>query len=181
MPQSSQEVLEFWFNQLTPAQWFKQSQTVDQMIAERFATTLDAAAKGELWRWRDHAHGRLAEIIVLDQFSRNIFRHQPRAFAQDAMALVLAQEAVRVEADQELSLSERAFLYMPYMHSESKLIHHQAVVLYQQPGLETNFEFELRHQEIIERFGRYPHRNKVLGRPSTQAELEFLQQPNSSF
>ena len=127
------------------------------------------------------AAGRLAEIIVLDQFSRNIYRDRPLAFAYDATALVLAQEAVRVGADQQVDFEKRSFFYMPYMHSESPIIHNRAVELFSQPGAEFNYEFELKHKAIIDRFGRYPHRNAILGRESTPEEIEFLGQPGSSF
>jgi uncharacterized protein (DUF924 family) len=134
-----------------------------------------------LFAWRTTAEGRLAEIIVLDQFSRNVYRDTPRAFAQDVPALVLAQELVASGQDRSLSIAQRTFAYMPYMHSESALVHVQAVALFSQPGMEDNLNFELRHKAIIDRFGRYPHRNAVLGRPSTPEELAFLSEPGSSF
>ena len=121
--------------ELTPKDWFTKSDTLDNTIKQRFGDTLKAAAQGECWRWRDTPEGRLAEIIMLDQFSRNIFRDSARAFSQDAMALVLAQEAVAQGADDLLTNDQKAFLYMPYMHSESPLIHEQAVALFDQPGL----------------------------------------------
>jgi len=106
---------------------------------------------------------------------------KPRAFACDGMALVLAQEAIRIGADHAVDAPEKAFFYMPYMHSESMAIHAQAIKLFDQPGVEFNLEFEIKHKIIIDRFGRYPHRNAILGRTSTAAEVEFLTQPNSSF
>ncbi len=118
---------------------------------------------------------------MLDQFSRNMFRDQPESFASDAQALVLAQEAVSLKADQELNKQQKTFLYMPYMHSESLKVHEQAVKLFTENAIQENLDFEIRHKVIIERFGRYPHRNAILGRESTQAELEFLQQPGSGF
>ncbi|EWH08044.1 hypothetical protein DS2_19376, partial [Catenovulum agarivorans DS-2] len=127
------------------------------------------------------ALGSLAEIIILDQFSRNIYRDQPEAFASDAMALALAQFAISQQFDQQLLPIQQAFLYMPFMHSESKLIHVEAVKLFEAAGWTNNLEFELQHKNIIDKFGRYPHRNKILGRQSTKEEIEFLQQPNSSF
>lgn len=177
----AQPILEFWFKELTPKQWFAKSDELDNTIAKRFSDTLNAAAKGELWHWRQTPPGRLAEVIVLDQFSRNIHRGSPKAFGQDTIALVLAQEAVEKGADKSLDANEKAFLYMPYMHSESALIHEEAMRLFSQPGLENNYMFEVRHKEIIDRFGRYPHRNKVLGRESTPEEEDFLKQPGSSF
>jgi len=127
------------------------------------------------------AEGRLAEIIVLDQFSRNIYRGTARAFAQDSLALALAQEAISQDLDKQLSPEQRSFLYMPFMHSESKLIHEFALKLFQRLGNQANLEYEIKHKIIIDRFGRYPHRNQILGRESTEEELSFLTQPDSSF
>lgn len=176
-----QTVLDFWFNELTPAQWWQKDNQLDNLIAQRFTQLHQKAVLGELFAWRETAHGRLAEVIVLDQFSRNIFRDTPQAFASDSQALTLSQEAVQQKADRELSQIERSFLYMPYMHSESLLVHDVAVELFQANGNESNYQFELKHREIIEQFTRYPHRNEILGRESTAEELVFLQQPGSSF
>jgi uncharacterized protein (DUF924 family) len=178
---SPQDVLHFWFEEATPAQHFKRDDAFDAVIRERFGAVHAAAAHGELAAWRDVASGRLAEIIVLDQFSRNLFRADARAFAADGMALVLAQEAIRAGVDRDLPPARRAFLYMPFMHSESPAVHVAAERLFRQPGLEDNYEFELKHQAIIRRFGRYPHRNHALGRASTPEEIAFLAQPGSSF
>ena len=174
-------ILAFWFEEISPPQWWARSEAFDRLIAQRFDAIHAAATRGELYNWRGSADGRLAEIIVLDQFSRNLYRDDPRAFASDGMALALAQTAVAAGADLELPIERRAFLYMPYMHSESPRIHAQAVELFSQPGLEGNLNFELRHKAIIDRFGRYPHRNAALGRSSTAEEIEFLQTPGSSF
>lgn len=174
-------VLHFWFETLTPAQHFAKDAALDAAIAQRFGALLTPAAHGELSAWRDGAPGRLAEIVVLDQFSRNIHRDTPRAFAQDGMALVLAQELVASGLDRALPPAQRAFAYMPYMHSESAVMHTQSVQLFSQPGLEENLRFALEHQAIIARFGRYPHRNAVLGRRSTDEEIAFLREPGSSF
>lgn len=176
-----QSVLGFWFDELTPKQYFEKDESLDATIRARFADVQTAAAYGELSAWRDTADGRLAEIIALDQFPRNLFRDDVRAFACDGMALVLAQEAVRAGADRDMPPVRRAFLYMPYMHSESRVIHVEAERLFRQPGLELNHQFELKHRAIIDRFGRYPHRNAVLGRASTPEEVAFLQGPDSSF
>ena len=177
-----QEVLGFWFAELTPKQWFIKDPEVDRAISERFGSLHAQAAQCELYAWRRKPRGRLAEIIVLDQFSRNMYRDRPRAFAQDALALALAQEAVAVGADEQLETpQEKVFLYMPYMHSESKAIHEVAMTLFDQPGLEENLQYEIRHKAIVDRFGRYPHRNAILGRESTSDEQQFLKQPGSSF
>ena len=177
----AQNILDFWFNELTPKQHFVKDATLDEAMRRRFGTTLEAAARCELWHWRATPEGRLAEIIVLDQFSRNIYRDTPGAFAQDSLALVLAQELVASGQDAALPPAQRAFAYMPYMHSESALVHQQAVALFSRLGDENNLNFELRHQAIITRFGRYPHRNAILGRASSAEEIAFLAEPGSSF
>lgn len=176
-----QNVLKFWFEEIEPKSWWIADSDFDRLIEDRFLSMLHKAAQGELFSWRKEPKGRLAEVIVLDQFSRNIYRNSPLAFAQDPMALVLAQEAIAAGADQGLSPIERSFLYMPFMHSESKLIHDWAERLFRENGLQDSHKFELKHKAIIDRFGRYPHRNKVLGRPSSAEETEFLTQPGSSF
>ncbi|WP_192036332.1 DUF924 family protein [Halomonas sp. YLGW01] len=174
-------VLDFWFEELTPRQWFAKDAALDARIAERFVTLWSAAREAELWGWRMTPEGRLAEILVLDQFSRNMHRDHPLAFAQDALALVLAQEAVAQKADRALATRQLPFLYMPYMHSESLRVQDEAVVLFDRPGLEDNLRFAHRHRDIIRRFGRYPHRNAILGRESTSEEDAFLAQPGSRF
>lgn len=174
-------VLNFWFTEIEPRQWWEKSPDFDALIAKRFGDVHAAAARCELGDWRTSAPGRLAEVIVLDQFSRNIFRDRPQAFAQDALALALAQHAVASGADLELPAQRRAFLYMPYMHSESKLVHQEAVRLFSQQGLEQVLNMELRHKAIIDRFDRYPHRNATLDRASTPEELAFLATPGSTF
>ena len=176
-----QTILHFWFTELTPKQHYAKDAALDETIRTRFGATLEAAAKCELFAWRATPQGRLAEVLVLDQFSRNVYRDTARAFAQDALALVLAQELVASTQDRSLPLAQRSFAYMPYMHSESALVHAQAVALFSQPGLQDNLRFALRHKEIIDRFGRYPHRNAILGRSSTADELTFLSEPGSSF
>lgn len=175
------DILHFWFQELTPAQWWKVDPALDELIRDRFAAIHEAGNAGELVGWRTQPQGRLAEIIVLDQFSRNLHRGTPRAFASDPMALVLAQEAVALGVGAGMSGPERAFLFMPYMHSESRLIHVQAERLFSAPGLEDNYQFALRHKAIIDRFGRYPHRNAILGRESSAEEVAFLKEPGSSF
>ena len=177
---TANDVLRFWFEDTSPQQWWRRDPAFDQAIRMRFGELHAAACRVELWTWRDTAAGRLAEIIVLDQFSRNLFRDDARAFASDPLALALAQEAIRVGADLDIAPEHRAFVYMPCMHSESRLVHAVAVDLFREraPG---NLDYELRHKAIIDRFGRYPHRNATLGRTSTPEEIAFLSQPGSSF
>jgi len=175
------EVLTFWFKEIEAKLWFASDKNFDDLIRKRFLGVMQQAAAGELYSWRSTAEGRLAEIIVLDQFSRNVYRNTPQAFAQDPMALVLAQEAVASGALNVLDPTQRSFLLLPYMHSESRQIHVVAEALYKDFAPAGNLDFELRHKTIIDRFGRYPHRNEILGRTSTPEEVKFLTQPLSRF
>ena len=174
-------ILEFWFAELPPSAWFTSSAELDSTIARRFGDIHQSALAGELYSWRHKPQGRLAEIIVLDQFSRNIYRDQAKAFAADGQALILAQEAIRARADEDLSQPQRVFMYMPYMHSESEAIQNASLRLYEGLGLADNYRFAIKHQQIIKEFGRYPHRNAILGRESTAAEIAFLKTAGSSF
>jgi uncharacterized protein (DUF924 family) len=176
-----EKVLSFWYNELTSDKWWAKDDELDAEICHRFGHYLAAALQCQLFQWRDTPTGRLAEIIVLDQFSRNIFRGKPNSFSGDSLALALAQEAVRSNSHSKLTLEQKAFLYMPYMHSESLIIHDLSVKLHNEEGLEERLYWEHQHRNIIERFGRYPHRNAILGRTSTIEEVEFLNGPNSSF
>ncbi|WP_371372234.1 DUF924 family protein [Thalassotalea aquiviva] len=175
------EIIAFWFEELEPKQWWQKDDQLDQLIQSRFAQLHTQAKAGELYTWRENAVGSLAEVIILDQFSRNIYRNKPESFASDPMALALAQVAIAKNFDAKLSAVQRSFLYMPFMHSESEKIHQQAVTLFQSLGNESSLEFELKHKVIIDRFGRYPHRNQILARKSSAQELAFLEQPNSAF
>ncbi|MGJ8686768.1 MAG: DUF924 family protein [Spongiibacteraceae bacterium] len=176
-----QEVIDFWYSELDESAWWQKSEQLDLLIATRFADIHRAATAGELYSWRHSALGRLAEIIVLDQFSRNIYRDTPASFAADGQALALAQEAIRHGAPRELTVEQCLFLYMPYMHSESLAIQRAALCLFESLGLPNNAEFAQRHYDIIERFNRYPHRNAILGRESSEQEEIFLREPGSSF
>ena len=175
------DIIKFWFGETEPENWWKKDKAFDQLIRERFLDIYQRAAKCELFEWRQDALGWLAEIIILDQFPRNMFRDTAQAFDTDRLAVILAQEAVANQVDRELTPPQKSFLYMPLMHSESALIHETAMELYSQPGLEFNLDFEKKHIAIIDRFGRYPHRNAILGRESTDEEVEFLAGPESSF
>ncbi len=178
-------ILHFWFTELTDKQHFAKDAALDALIAQRFGATLQAGSRSELWQWRSSAEGRLAEIIVLDQFSRNVWRnhllHGPRAFAQDALALALAQELVARGDDARLSDAQRYFAYMPYMHSESLTVHEEALRLFTALGNANALHYEKLHQAIIQQFGRYPHRNAILARQSTPKEIAFLRQPGAGF
>ena len=175
-----EELLAFWFTEIDQNQWRCFDPSFDALLKKRFLPLLQQASASELFAWRGKARGRLAEVIILDQLSRNIHRGTPSAFSQDSMALALSQEAVTAGVMSELNTEECSFLLMPYMHSESRLIHVQAEALFKQYA-PSRYEPELRHKAVIDRFGRYPHRNDILGRISTEEEIEFLKLPGSSF
>jgi len=175
------EIIDFWFSELEPKQWWQKDKELDVMIRNRFASLHTQAKASELFQWRESASGSLAEIIVLDQFSRNIYRGQPESFACDPLALALAQVAIAKGFDLELPATERSFLYTPFMHSESQCIHKEAIKLYEALGNPNALNFEYKHKAIIDRFSRYPHRNNILDRQSSREEIEFLKQPNSGF
>lgn len=175
------DILDFWFEELTGKDRFMGGEALDRKIAERFSDVHAAAAAGEYESWREVPEGALAEIIILDQFSRNLFRGKKAAFATDAMALELAQVAIEKGFDQKLDRDKRLFLYMPYMHSESKEVHQEALKLFTALGNEESRKYEIIHKEIIDRFGRYPHRNKQLDRESTPEEIQYLEESEESF
>ena len=195
----AQAVLEFWFDEDNEPYWFVADKEFDKQIDDKFSRVWKTAIQGECVNWRhvapqamNHAvndtenlmlnlAGRLAEIIVLDQFSRNLCRGQADAFAQDKMALVLAQEAIVQPDFDALPMPWRKFMIMPFMHSESAAIHEKYLPLFMQLNDPLTLDFAYQHQGIIEKFGRYPHRNVALNRISTAEEIAFLQQPNSSF
>jgi uncharacterized protein (DUF924 family) len=175
------DVLDFWFDPRHEPHWWRRSDAFDARIAERFGALHAAATRCELFDWRDDAEGRLAEIVVLDQLSRNLHRDSAQAFAADPLALALAQTAVALGLDRQVDARRRVFFHMPYMHSESRAIHAAAEALFAADGDPANLDYERRHKAIVDRFGRFPHRNALLGRASTAEELEFLQTPGSSF
>lgn len=171
---TADDVIRFWFVEHGQEDWFGGKPEFDAELAEKFAETHARIAIGEGFSWRGTAEGRLAEIIVLDQFSRQLFRKSPKAFAQDGMALVLAQELVDRGLDLELSVDHRKFAYMPYMHSESLLVHEEAGRLFRALGNEVWLKHEASHATCLSRFGRYPARNEALGRVSRPEELAYL-------
>ncbi|MDP2779690.1 DUF924 family protein [Devosia sp.] len=170
---SAQDVISFWFVEHSKEDWFDGKAEFDTALSQRFADTHRHVALGEAWQWRETAEGRLAEIIVLDQFSRQLHRGSSDAFAQDKMALALAQEAIAAGADQTLELERRMFVYMPFMHAESLPIQEEGVKLFGQfdPDLQ---KFMTSHRDTIARFGRFPFRNAALGRTSTPDELAYM-------
>ncbi|MGP6139558.1 MULTISPECIES: DUF924 family protein [unclassified Jeotgalibaca] len=176
-----QTVLDFWFDPENVPFWFEKNEDFDKKIYNQFYVTWQSAIKGEYWHWRETIKGRLAEIIVLDQFSRNLCRDDAKAYAQDTMALVLSQEAIKLPDFNELTIDEKRFLLMPFMHSESSAIHKLAVPLFKEHTDDLSYEIELQHQAIIERFGYYPHRNEARNQTSTPEEIAFMEKPGNTF
>ncbi len=176
-----QDILDFWFDELTPSQWYKVDTNLDATMVQRFEPTYRELSRSVPPDWRESARGSLAAVIVLDQFPRNMFRGTPQAFATDANALALSEEAIDKNQDRELNVAERQFLYMPFQHAEDRALQTRSIQLFESLGNTNVLDFAHRHRAIIERFGRFPHRNAILGRASTAEEIEFLQQPGSSF
>jgi uncharacterized protein (DUF924 family) len=193
MDAQAQAVLEFWFGTAADAQrhlprkqWFVKDDTFDAQIRTRFSALIEQAIAGELATWANTPESALAQLIVLDQFTRNVFRGSARAFAGDARALPAARAMVASKADRRLSGVQRQFVYLPFEHAEDLATQRVAVQLFAQleaddPAVGEVLIWAQRHLEIIERFGRFPHRNAALGRTSTPEEITFLTQPGSSF
>jgi uncharacterized protein (DUF924 family) len=168
------DVLRFWFEELTPKNWFRRDTIVDAAIKVRFGELYEQLKDAVPDDWLLSAKGYLAAIIVLDQFPRNMFRDDARAFVTDAAALALAKRAIAQGFDKRLAPKERAFLYMPFQHAEDAQDQARSVGLFTALGNPFNLDFALRHQAVIDRFGRFPHRNQILGRASTAEEVAFL-------
>ncbi|MEO8756583.1 MAG: DUF924 family protein [Devosia sp.] len=171
----------FWFEEYGLSDWFGGKPEFDAQIAERFTATHAALARGEGWNWRSTPAGRLAEIIVLDQFSRQLFRAEARAFATDGMALALAQEAVGGGHHHFLPMPQRMFFLLPFMHAESPLMQQESVRLHVALGDPDNLKFAREHAEVIERFGRFPRRNAALGRETTPEEEAYIVSTQGAF
>jgi uncharacterized protein (DUF924 family) len=174
-------VLDYWLKEISPDLWFKRDDALDEEIRAKFTDLYNRAVAGELAHWRKTPQGCLGEIILLDQFSRNLFRDDPRAYAMDNQARKIMEQALARGYDAGMSQDERRFLYMPLQHSEDAADQLRSVDLYRTLEDDATFQFTILHQEIIARFGRFPHRNAALGRESTVEEIDFLNQPNSSF
>ena len=168
------DVIQFWFEELGPRDWYRVDADVDIGIVTRFGDLYEELKDGVPEFWLDAPHGYLAAIIVLDQFPRNMFRGDEKSFATDALALSLAKRAIDEGADRKLPPPERAFIYLPFQHAEDATDQAQSVALFTALGNPLNLDFALRHQAVIDRFGRFPHRNDVLARSSTPEEREFL-------
>jgi uncharacterized protein (DUF924 family) len=174
VPQWTGDVVHFWFSELRPESWFTRDESVDATIRKRFGALHASLTEKVPASVTATPHGALAAVIVLDQFSRNLFRNSSRAFACDATALAIAQEAIKSGFDRELERNQRAFLYLPFEHCEDRAMQQRSIELFTELGDANALSYARQHQEIIERFGRFPHRNRVLGRESTREELEFL-------
>lgn len=192
-PAAAQAVLDFWFGPpddpghlLSRRRWFEKDAAFDALIGARFGPLIERGLAGELMSWADETGSALAEIVVLDQFTRNLFRGTPRAFAGDGLALEAATRLVKSGADRTLSGVQRQFVYLPFEHAESMVAQHCSMALFEQlgrdePALAGLLEWARRHHDIVARFGRFPHRNAILGRASTAEEIQFLAQPGSGF
>jgi uncharacterized protein (DUF924 family) len=179
--QDHQGVLDFWFDPESKPHWFKQSDAFDQAVAERLGPLYARARAGEIDGWAVEPGGLLALVILLDQVPRNLYRGTPEAFATDDKALALARLAVDQRMDHGLGVDQRAFLYLPFEHAEDLADQERVVALFRALGDATYLDFAIRHRDVVARFGRFPHRNAILGRESSAAELQFLETPGSSF
>ena len=177
----NEDILNFWFKKCTPGQWFKKNKDFDQMIKNLFSSSIEDAIKGKLDFWKNTETECLALIIILDQFTRNVFRDTPRAFAGDKKALSLSKICINKNYLKNPDIHRRRFMLMPMMHSENLAIQDAALPLFKKYSSGKDYEYAEKHRDIIARFGRFPHRNVILGRKSTNEELEFLRQPGSSF
>ncbi len=173
--QAASRVLNFWFEQHSREDWFGLNPQFDALLRDTFFDLYGKVVAGEASQWRNSPEGRVAEIIVLDQFSRQFFRGEARAFATDGMSLVLAQELVASGQDKTLTPDQRFFAYLPFMHSESLVVHETAVKLFTELGDEETLKFEMAHLDVLKEFGRYPKRNAALGRISTPGEIAYIQ------
>ena len=167
------QILRYWFEELQPEAWFRKDERVDAAIHERFGALYEQLAQIRPQQVETPS-ASIAAVIALDQFPRNMFRNSPRAFATDTLALSISQQAIAAGWDQQLTQQQRLFLYMPFQHSEDRAVQARSIELFTQLGLADNLDYAHRHKNIIDRFGRFPHRNAVLGRQSTTEELQFV-------
>jgi uncharacterized protein (DUF924 family) len=192
-PVDASRVLDFWFGEPGSAvegtdrpEWFRKDAAFDAGIRARFGPLIEQALRGELESWSGSARGALAQIVLLDQFTRNTFRDSPRAFAGDARALDAARAMVGKRQDEALTPRQRSFVYLPFEHAEGIEMQEESVRLFTRlaeaaPETAGSLDYAHQHHAIVQRFGRFPHRNAILGRRSTAEELAFLEQPGSGF
>jgi uncharacterized protein (DUF924 family) len=172
-------IIDFWFDENSRDYWFRSTPEMDAQLRDRFIDTWLAAAENKLRAWEDSAEGSLALAIILDQFPLNMFRGKPLTFSTEAQARKIARAAIERGLDQQLSDEQKVFLYMPFMHSEEMADQNRSIELFDLPGLEQSFRFANHHRDIVQRFGRFPHRNEILGRHSSQDEIAYLASPDS--
>jgi len=171
---SAHEVLKYWFSPASAKRWFRPSSAFDDELRQRFADTVQAALSGELDSWSDSPSGALALVLLLDQLPLNIYRGLPESFSGEARAREIAAMAIERGWDSEMETRQKAFLYLPFMHSESLADQERGVELYRQAEMADNLRWAEHHRGIVQRFGRFPHRNAILGRTSTEEELAWL-------
>ena len=184
MSMTADKVLDFWFNETDRQNWFERSDAFDQVIRDRFGEAVEVARADGFTDWHETPPGCLAVIILIDQLSRNIYRDSPLAWSADDVSLSCTRQAIARAYDADLGIDERKFLYMPLMHSEVLADQEQCLELFESLATDeddVSLDFAIRHRDIIARFGRFPHRNEILGRESTPEELAFLKEPDSSF
>ncbi len=179
MAKSPEEILDFWFSAEMKPAWFQSTPELDQELKQRFESTWEMAAKGLLDDWRLTAEGCLALGIVLDQFPLNMFRGDAKSFSTELLAVEVCLTAVKQGLDQKIDTDKLAFLYMPLMHSENMDYQDLSIELFNKANLKENLRFAKHHREIVKKYGRFPHRNKILGRVSTQEELDYLNSPQA--
>ena len=178
---NSAEIIKFWFEDITPKQWFKKDDQFDEMLKQRAAQIVQQALNGQLDSWAETPQGAIALVLLLDQFTRNISRNTPMAFAGDEMALAISLKASSSDWFKEQSEPMRIFLLMPMMHSEDIAIQDNSLLLFKEFTNEDTYSYAVNHRNVVAKFGKFPHRDKILGRPSSAEEIEFLKQPGSSF
>ena len=178
---SKQDILDFWFKETTNEQWFKKDDAFDAKIRARFKPVIEAGLSGRLNDWRKDDEGALALVLLTDQFTRNVYRGTPRSFAGDTLALETTIECIENGYLSRNEKNHRYFMLMPMMHSEDLAIQEASLPLFKQHAPENAYNYAVKHRDIIARFGRFPHRNSILGRSSTDEETQFLEQPGSSF
>jgi Uncharacterized protein conserved in bacteria len=181
MSETPQSVIDFWFRKLTPAHWFTRNDTLDREIRDRFLDLHLELSRNVPDEWRASAEARLALIIVFDQFPRNMFRGSPHAFATDVLAREEARIAVATGADQAVEEGWRQFFYLPFEHSESLEDQDRSVALFTALGDPSGIDYAVRHRDVIAKYGRFPHRNRILGRENTPEEAAYLAQPGAGF
>ena len=169
-----QEILDFWFSQEVRKLWFKSTPEFDALLRDRYREIWEQARRGEFEHWVQNPAGCLALVITLDQFPLNMFRGQALAYSTEAQSRNVARTAIQQNFDRLLEAEQRAFLYMPFMHSEELTDQQRSLELFAQPGLESNLRFARHHHDLIEKFGRFPHRNEALGRDNSAAEIDYL-------